>query len=99
MRRSEASRYREAPAGSQKSSPKRAAFLIFSQLVLNIATLYILFSEELNKFYVGACSNLERSMYEHNIGQLKFTSAGIPWKLIYKETFEDLQSAKRKSRR
>ena len=49
-----------APEGSQKSSPQWAAFLIFSQLVLSMATLYMLFSDELNRFYVDARSNLER---------------------------------------
>ncbi|MFM9910695.1 MAG: GIY-YIG nuclease family protein, partial [Chitinophagaceae bacterium] len=40
---------------------------------------YILFSAKLNKYYVGACINLERRFYEHNIGHSKFTRPGIPW--------------------
>ena len=59
-----------------------------------MATLYILFSEKLNKYYVGACTNLERRLHEHSIGHSKFTSTGIPWILVYQETFEDLQDAK-----
>ncbi|RYY70942.1 MAG: GIY-YIG nuclease family protein, partial [Chitinophagaceae bacterium] len=46
---------------------------------------YIIFSEKLNKYYVGACINLERRLAEHNIGHSKFTSTGVPWKLVYKE--------------
>ena len=46
---------------------------------------YILFSEKLNKFYIGACTNIERRFYEHNIGHSKFTSLGIPWKIVYQE--------------
>ena len=46
---------------------------------------YILFSEKLNKYYIGACVNLERRLYEHNIGHSKFTSVGIPWKIVYTE--------------
>ncbi|WP_111613217.1 GIY-YIG nuclease family protein [Algoriphagus yeomjeoni] len=61
-----------------------------------MATLYILFSEKLNKYYVGACKELERRLYEHNIGHSRFTSTGIPWRVVYKEAFEDLPSAKRR---
>nr|WP_091697956.1 GIY-YIG nuclease family protein [Algoriphagus locisalis] len=61
-----------------------------------MGTLYILFSDKLNKYYVGACSNLERRLYEHTIGHSKFTATGIPWRLVYKESFDDLTSAKRK---
>ena len=55
---------------------------------------YILFSEKLNKYYIGACIDMERRLYEHNIGHSKFTSTGIPWTVKYTETFETLQQAK-----
>ncbi len=32
---------------------------------------YILFSEKLNKYYVGACIDMERRLHEHNIGHSK----------------------------
>ena len=83
-----------APAGSQESSPNGLLFLFLGNTILSMATLYILFSEKLNKYYVGACTNLERRLYEHNIGHSKFTSPDIPWILFYQETFEDLQAAK-----
>ena len=57
---------------------------------------YVLFSEKLNKFYIGACIDMERRIYEHNIGHSKFTSTGIPWKLMYTEEFESLQEAKKR---
>jgi putative endonuclease len=57
---------------------------------------YIIFSAKLNKYYVGACINLERRMYEHNIGHSKFTSMGIPWELMYTEIFETLPEAKKR---
>jgi putative endonuclease len=57
---------------------------------------YILFSEKLNKYYIGACTDMERRLYEHNIGHSKFTSTGIPWILKYTESFEPLQEAKRR---
>ena len=57
---------------------------------------YILFSEKLNKYYIGACTDFERRLYEHNIGHSKFTSLGVPWILYHKEFFETLQEAKRR---
>jgi putative endonuclease len=39
---------------------------------------------------------MERRLYEHNIGHSKFTSLGIPWKLLYTEEFEDLGAAKKR---
>ena len=57
---------------------------------------YILFSQKLNKYYVGACIDLERRLYEHNIGHSKFTSTGLPWILKHQENFETLQEAKQR---
>lgn len=57
---------------------------------------YILYSEKLNKYYVGACTDINRRLYEHNIGHSKFTSTGIPWRVVYKEAFENLTEAKKR---
>ena len=63
-----------------------------------MACVYVLFSEKLNKFYVGACVDIGRRLYEHNIGHSKFTSLGIPWRLVYREEYPDLQLAKMRER-
>ncbi len=55
---------------------------------------YILFSEKLNKYYIGACNDIQRRLYEHNIGHSKFTSTGIPWRLMFKKEFDTLTEAK-----
>ena len=56
--------------------------------------MYILFSEKLKKYYVGACTDMTRRLCEHNIGHSKFTKTGIPWVLVYSEQFETLIEAK-----
>ena len=45
--------------------------------------VYILFSEKLDRYYVGTTDNVERRLYEHNSGFYNgvFTSKGIPWRL------------------
>ena len=61
-----------------------------------MAYMYIIYSAKLNKYYVGACNDLKRRLYEHHIGHSKFTSLGIPWHLVYNEFYEDLKSAKKR---
>ena len=59
-----------------------------------MAYTYILYSEKLDKFYVGACINLERRIAEHNRGKSKFTRTGMPWNLVYEKEFPNLKNAK-----
>src|SRR5580704_13223969 len=63
-----------------------------------MAHVYIIFSAKVNKYYVGACTNLERRLYEHNIGHSTFTSTGIPWVLKYTEHFDSLPEAKNREK-
>ena len=58
--------------------------------------MYILYSEKPDKYYIGACTDMERRLYEHNIGHSKFTSSGMPWRIVYWEGFETLAEAKRR---
>ena len=60
------------------------------------AYLYILYSKNLNKFYVGSTTDIERRLTEHNRGKEKFTKTGIPWDLKYKEVFDELIYARRR---
>ena len=55
---------------------------------------YIIFSEKLNKYYIGACVDFERRLRQHNTGQSTFTSTGIPWVAKYLKEFGTLQEAK-----
>jgi putative endonuclease len=56
-------------------------------------TLYILHSESLGKYYVGFTNNLPRRLSEHNRKKGKFTDIGIPWILVYSESFESKKEA------
>ncbi|WP_353723042.1 GIY-YIG nuclease family protein [Dyadobacter sp. 676] len=48
--------------------------------------VYILFSDVLNKYYVGQTQDLGSRLQRHNEGRVNFTSKGVPWKLI--QSFE-----------
>ena len=71
-----------------------AAFFMLKHYIM--AYTYILYSEKLNKYYVGACIDIDRRLKEHNTGHSKYTSTGLPWILKYKEEFETLQEAKKR---
>ena len=50
--------------------------------------LYILYSENFDKFYIGQTDNLEFRIKRHNEGKIQFTKAYRPWKLKYYEEFD-----------
>ncbi len=43
-------------------------------------------------------NNLDRRLKEHNSGQNKSTKAFLPWKLVYKEDFEDISEARKREK-
>ena len=51
-------------------------------------TLYILYSKSIDKYYVGYTNDIVRRLSEHNRIKHKYTDAGIPWELVYSESFE-----------
>ncbi|MGZ8554535.1 MAG: GIY-YIG nuclease family protein [Chitinophagaceae bacterium] len=54
---------------------------------------YIIWSNSLQKFYVGSTNNLDDRVLRHNSGQGKFTSKGIPWILIWSYDCVDRKEA------
>ncbi len=77
------------PAGSQEG-------IVMDSFFIFMPFVYIIYSQKLNKYYVGACIDLERRLYEHNIGHSKFTSTGMPWILKHTQIFQTLQEAKKR---
>lgn len=59
----------------------------------NMYFTYIIQSEVSNKYYVGFTSNIESRLKKHNAGEVGSTKYGIPWRLIYKENFENKSDA------
>jgi putative endonuclease len=57
---------------------------------------YILYSATLNKYYIGSTTDIERRLNEHNRGKEKFTATGIPWILVYQESFAELKQARQR---
>lgn len=59
-------------------------------------TVYILQSLKDNKTYIGFTNNFVRRYKEHNSGQSKSTKYRAPFKLLFKEEFEDIKEAKKR---
>ncbi|MGE5418870.1 MAG: GIY-YIG nuclease family protein [Chloroflexota bacterium] len=55
--------------------------------------VYILYSEKLNRYYVGYTNDFERRITEHNRIKGKYTDTGIPWILVYSEEHIDKKAA------
>ena len=56
-------------------------------------TLYILHSSILDRYYVGYTNDILRRLSEHNRIKGKFTDNGIPWSLVYSESFASKKEA------
>jgi putative endonuclease len=48
---------------------------------------YILYSEKLDKYYIGCTSDVNGRISRHNSSNHGFTSTGKPWILKYSEAF------------
>jgi putative endonuclease len=60
--------------------------------------VYVLRSSKTGRRYVGSCENLDERVRRHNFGHSKATRHGIPWTLIYSESFSNRAEATRQER-
>lgn len=60
--------------------------------------VYILYSEKLNKYYIGSSGDPEKRLYYHNLGKKGWTKTGVSWKLMFKKGFNDKEEAMSKER-
>ncbi|MFI5134972.1 MAG: GIY-YIG nuclease family protein [Chitinophagales bacterium] len=58
-----------------------------------MADFYILYSARIDSFYIGSSHDAEERLIRHNKGHQTSTRKGIPWKLVYKESFATRQQA------
>lgn len=55
--------------------------------------VYILYSKEYNRTYVGQTRAIERRILEHNTGKNKSTLPYLPWQIIHQEIFKTREEA------
>lgn len=89
--------YKQGVIGSNPIPPTSLDKIITGQLWIRAVLFYLksimyyvymLYSAVVDRYYVGQTSNLEDRLKRHNQGRSKYTKSGIPWNLVYKESFE-----------
>lgn len=58
--------------------------------------VYILYSQRINKYYIGCTENLDKRLEVHNAGLSTFTSKGVPWVRVYFEQLDTLSEARKR---
>ena len=56
-------------------------------------TVYILYSEKINKYYIGFSSDVQDRLRKHNNASKGFTNTGRPWIIVYTELFDNKKKA------
>ena len=54
---------------------------------------YILFSDTINKFYVGASENPEERLKKHNTKNKGFTNQASDWQIVFLKSFDTKSEA------
>jgi putative endonuclease len=60
--------------------------------------VYILYSEFLNKYYVGFTSNVEERLKRHNSPHKGFTGRNDDWKVVWTESYTSKSDAVKRER-
>jgi len=60
--------------------------------------VYILYSQKIDRYYVGVTDNPQWCLLRHNDGWGRYTKRGIPWKMVYNETFPTKAEALKRER-
>ena len=56
---------------------------------------YILYSENIDTYYIGSTSNIEDRLRRHNSGRSTYTKRGIPWTIAYQKEYKTKAEAYR----
>ena len=62
-------------------------------------TVYVLYSKDFDKIYIGFTSDLEQRILSHNeLGKKGWTIKFRPWQLIYKEEYPEKSNAMKREK-
>jgi len=60
---------------------------------------YILYSESIDKYYIGHTSNIDERLHKHNTNHKGFTGKASDWKVVLTETRENKSEAYARERK
>jgi putative endonuclease len=55
--------------------------------------MYIIYSQKLDKYYIGYTSDIKSRIIKHNRKSKAFSNLGRPWTLVYSEQYESKKEA------
>jgi putative endonuclease len=55
--------------------------------------VYILYSKNIDRYYIGSTSNLEERLRKHNSKHRGFTGKASDWEVVYLEDFDTIHEA------
>ena len=61
-------------------------------------TVYIIYSESLDKFYIGYTEDVAHRLGQHNSGISEFTSRATDWVLRYSERYDTRELAMKREK-
>lgn len=59
---------------------------------------YILYSEKLDRYYIGSTEDIQKRLEAHNAGRSNYTRKGKPWVLKHTEVWPDKKTAQDRER-
>src|SRR6266853_4209627 len=60
--------------------------------------VYIIYSQKVDRYYIGYTEDTDNRLIQHNGGESVFTAKANDWKIVYKEVFLTRQEAQRRER-
>ena len=61
--------------------------------------VYIIYSEKLDRYYVGYSENITIRLEQHNKGLSAFTAKVSDWKIVYQKSFPTRQQAHQREKK
>ena len=83
----------EPPKRERRSQSLNPHNIILKGYFSLMYSVYIIYSEKLDKHYIGYSSDVEDRLLKHNRKSKGFSSLGKPWSLVYTESFETKKAA------
>jgi len=62
--------------------------------ILDMVYLYVIYSDEYKRFYVGIADEIKSRLKTHSSGKVKSTKAFKPWRVVHSEEFVSKQEAR-----
>lgn len=60
--------------------------------------VYVLYSVDFDRSYVGISQNVEKRLFQHNNGLNQSTKAFVPWIVVHKEDCVTIQEARNREK-